>query len=155
MKRYQILLPFTVLILIACSGFPRLNQEPPIPDNPTVAPTAQPTQISTPTPTVIGTWEMVIEGKVFDQATGKPIPEASVSYVVVHSYFPEIQAGRLKETSSDEHGEFKLPMIVHDTDNIHIIVEENGYFSYDEKLDLLGSRYLDIELTPLVTDLSP
>ena len=155
MKRYQILLPFIVLMLIACSGFPRLTQEPPVPDNATITPTTQLTQTSTLTPTVIGTWEMIIEGEIFDQATGKPIPGASVSYVVLHSYFPEIQAGRLKETSSDIYGEFKLPMIVHDTDNIHIVVEANGYSSYDGKLDLLGSRYLDIELTPLATELSP
>jgi hypothetical protein len=155
MKLYQILLLFALLLLVACSGLPARDQESPVPDNATVTPVAQPTQTSTLTPTVIGTWEMIIEGVIYDQSTGEPISGASVSYVVVHSYFPEIQAGRLKETRSDVHGEFKLPMIVHDTDNIHIVVEANEYSSYDEKLDLLGSRYLDIELTPQATDISP
>ncbi len=145
MKRFQVLLPLAILILAGCIDRPVNNQEPSVPGN----------AITTPTPTVIGTWEMIIEGVIYDQSTGEPISGASVSYVVVHSYFPEIQAGRLKETRSDVHGEFKLPMIVHDTDNIHIVVEANGYSSYDEKLDLLGSRYLDIKLAPLATDISP
>ena len=148
-----ILISATILVLAACSGLPALDRDSPAPDNPSTTPTVQPTQTSTPT--VIGTWEMVIGGMVFDQSTGEPIPGASVRYVVMHSYFPEIQEGRLKATSSDAQGEYKLPMIVHDTDNIHIVVEANGYASYDEKLDLLGSRNVNVGLIPLAADSSP
>ena len=76
MKRYQILLPLTVLLLVACIGLPVHNQDPLVPDSSTITPTIRPTQTSTPTPTVIGTWEMVIEGVIFDQSTGKPISGA-------------------------------------------------------------------------------
>ena len=155
MKRFQFFLPVAILLLAACLGRPMPDQDPLVTENLTMTSVVQPTQTSTSTPTVIGTWEMVIEGMISDQSTGEPITGAAVSYVVVHSYFPEIQQGRLKNTTSDVNGEYKLPMIVHDTDNIHLVVEVNGYASYDEKLDLLGSRNVNIELTPLTTETSP
>ena len=153
MKRYLTLLAVTIPLLVSCSGTPVPKLDTPatatITTTPTATPTAQPIQTSTPTPP--GTWEMVIEGMIYDQSTGKPISRASVSYIVVHSYFPEIQEGRLKKTISNEHGEFSLPMIVHDTDNIKIVAEAPGYKSYEEKLNLLGDRNLNIGLTPFTT----
>ena len=146
MKRYLTLLAVTILLLVACSGTPVPRLDTPATASPTTTPTAQ--SIQTSTPTSVGTWEMVIKGMIYDQSTGKPISGASISYIVVHSYFPEIQEGRPNTTVSDEHGEFSLPMIVHDTDNIKIVVEAPGFRSYEEKLNLFGDRSLNIGLTP-------
>lgn len=100
------------------------------------------------TPTPVGTWQMVIEGEVHDLTTGAPIPGAAVRYEVVHSYFPEIQDGWDQATVSDPAGQFRLAMIVHDTDNIRLVVAAPGYTAYEEKLDLLGDRSFSIGLTP-------
>jgi hypothetical protein len=149
MKRYLTLLAVIILLLVACSGIPVPNQDTPATANPTTTPAAQSIQTSTSTP--VGTWEMVIKGMIYDQSKGKPISGASISYIVVHSYFPEIQEGRLNKTISNEHGEFSLPMIVHDTDNIKILMEAHAFISFEERLDLFGSRSLNIGLTPLAT----
>ena len=146
MKQYVTLPAVTILLLVACSSIPMPNQDTPPAVNDTTTPTTLPIQTSTYTP--VGTWEMVIHGVIYDLSTGEPILGASVSYIVVHSYFPEIQEGRLNKTISNEHGEFSLPMIVHDTDNIKILVDAPGYKSYEEKLNLFGDRNLNIGLTP-------
>ncbi len=91
---------------------------------------------------------MVLNGKVYDSTTGEPIADAAVRYEVIASYFSEIQEGRPHATVTDEQGQFSLPMIVHDTDNIHIHAEAPGYAPYEEKLDLFGDRFLDIALVP-------
>jgi hypothetical protein len=142
MYRCLTLLTLIILALAACGGTPH---DTPAPAIPIATRAAQPIQTSTPTP--VGTWEMVIEGMIYDLSTGKPISGASISYVVVHSFFPEIQEGRPNTTISDENGKFSLPMIVHDTDNIRIVVEAPGFRSYEEKLDLFGDRSLNIGLT--------
>ena len=136
MKRFLTILTLTASLLAACQNIPAPIQSTPTPIT------------STDTPTVIGTWKMTIGGVVYDTATSSPIAGASVRYVVVHSYFREIQEGWLQATVSDGQGRFILPMIVHDTDNIHIVVEAPGYQTYDEKLNLFGDRKLDIGLTP-------
>jgi hypothetical protein len=91
---------------------------------------------------------MVIGGVIYDTATGRPIAGASIRYRVVHSYFPEVQEGWPNATVSDQQGQFSLPMIVHDTDNIRIVVEAPGYMTYEEKLDLFGDRSFNIGLHP-------
>jgi hypothetical protein len=93
---------------------------------------------------------------IYDRLTepGKPIVGASISYNVLHSYFAELQEGGPNKTITDELGEFALPVIVHDTDSIRILVEAQGYVSYEERLvgvDLLGGRTFEIGLTPLLT----
>ena len=143
MYRCLTLLTLTTLVLAACGGTPH---DTPAPAIPIATRAAQPIQTSTPTP--VGTWEMVIKGMICDLSTGKPISGASISYVVVHSFFPEIQEGWPNTTISDENGKFSLPMIVHDTDNIRIVVEAPGFRSYEEKLNLFGDRSLNIGLTP-------
>jgi len=148
MKQY-LTFPAVTILLIACSSTPMPNQVTPSAVYGTATPTAQPIQTSTYTP--VGTWEMVIHGVVYDQSMGEPISGASVSYIVVHSYFPEIQEGRLKKTISDDHGEFSLSMIVHDTDNIKLLVDADTYIAYEKKLDLFGNRSFNIELSPFAT----
>ena len=91
---------------------------------------------------------MAIEGRVYDQLTGRPIEGAIIRYVVVHSYFPEIYAGKPDEVVSDNQGKFILQMTVHDTDNIKIVVEAKGYKPFEQRLDLLGDRMMNIGLTP-------
>jgi hypothetical protein len=98
---------------------------------------------------------MVIDGMVYDKSRGpgNPIVWASVSYDVVHSYFSELQRGRPNKTVTDERGEFSLPVIVHDTDSIRILIEAQGFISYAERLvgvDLFGGKSFDVGLTPLV-----
>jgi len=149
MKRYLTLPAVTILLLAACRCARLPDLDTPATANTPTSPAMQSIQTSTPTP--LGTWEMVITGIIYDQSTGKPISGASISYIVVHSYFPEIQEGRLNKTISNEHGEFNLPMIVHDTDNIKLLVEAYAYISYEEKLDLLGNRSFIIRLTPSAT----
>ena len=146
MKRFLTLLILTASLLAACRSTPTPNQNIPAPTNPTATHAAQPLQTATPTP--VGTWEMTIKGVIYDAATGRPIAGTSVRYRVVHSYFPELQEGRPNATVSDEQGQFSLPMIVHDTDNIRIVVEAPGYMTYEKKIDLFGDRSLDIGLTP-------
>jgi hypothetical protein len=96
----------------------------------------------------VGTWQMMIEGEVHDATTGEPIAGAAVRYEVVHSYFPGIQDGWDQATASDAQGQFSLPMIVHDTDNIRLVVAASGYTAYAEKLDLFGDRTFSIGMTP-------
>jgi hypothetical protein len=127
----------TGLLLTACSGTPVPEQD-------------------TPTPLPVGTWKTTIDGMVYDGQTGpgKPIAGASISYIVLHSYYAELQEGRANRTTTDELGEFALPVIVHDTDSIRVLVEAQGYVSYEERLvgvDLFGGRSFDIGLSPLVT----
>jgi hypothetical protein len=109
--------------------------------------------ISSPTPTVTGTWETVIEGLVYDQSAGpnKPITGATVTYDVLHSYFPELQEGRLNRAISNQGGEFSFDVMVHDTDSVSIVVEAQGYIPYEERflgIDLLAGKRLEVGLTP-------
>jgi hypothetical protein len=55
---------------------------------------------------------------------------------------------------TDELGEFALPVIVHDTDSIGILIEAQGYISCEERLvgvELYGGRSLDVGLSPLLS----
>ena len=112
----------------------------PFPTNTPPAPTT--------TPAFPGTFKMDLHGRVYDETTDHPIQGARVKYVVVHSYFPEVHIGLQDEALSDDHGEFKISIIVHDTDNIKIVVTAKGYENYEQKLDPFGNRYVNIGLTP-------
>ena len=123
------------LLLTACGGTPEPNQD-------------------TPAPLPVGTWKTVIGGMIYDGQAGpsKPIVGASIRYIVLHSYYAELQEGRANKTITDELGEFALPVIVHDTDSIKILIEAQGYMPYEERLvgvDLFGGKSFDIGLTPL------
>jgi hypothetical protein len=148
MKRFLTLLTLTASLLAACRSTPTHGRDIDIatPANPTATHAAQPLPTATPTP--VGTWQMVIEGLIYDTATGRPIAGAAIRYKVVHSYFPEIQEGWPNATVSNEQGHFSLPMIVHDTDNIRLVVQSPGYITYEKKLNLLGDRSFKIGLTP-------
>ena len=107
----------------------------------------------TPTPTVIGTWEATIEGVIYDGTTGldKPIAGGTIVYEVLHSYFPELQEGRLNQTTSDEDGKFSLRVVVHDTDSIKVVIRAEGYTTYEEKfvgVNLLAGKRLEVGLSP-------
>jgi hypothetical protein len=102
----------------------------------------------TTTPAFPGTFDMDLHGRVYDETINQPIEGARVRYVVVHSYFPEVHIGIQDEAVSDAQGEFTLSLIVHDTDNIRIVVGAPGYETYEKKLDLFGDRRFDIGLTP-------
>lgn len=112
--------------------------------------TGQPPATETPTP--VGTWETVISGQLSDgdSEAGNPIGGATIVYTVLHSYFPELQEGRLNKATSDEAGAFSLTVLVHDTDRILVAVEAKGYHPYEERLtgiDLVGGKQFDIRLT--------
>ncbi len=83
---------------------------------------------ATNTPTIVGTWETEISGMIFDQSAGpeQPIAGATITYDVLHSYYAGLQEGRLNQTKSDDHGEFSLIVMVHDTDSLRILVEAQG-----------------------------
>lgn len=137
MKRFLTLLGLSSLLLAACVG--------------TLAP------VETATPTPVGTWETVIDGRIYDGLTdpGKPIIGASITYDVLHSNVSSLQLGRPNKTTTDEFGEFALPVIVHDTDVIRILVEAQGYLSYEERLggiDLVPGRRIEVGLTKLLTE---
>ncbi|MBC8253075.1 MAG: hypothetical protein H8E35_03490 [Ardenticatenia bacterium] len=159
MKWFLTFSVLTSLLLTACGGAPVPHQDAPARRNITTTQTIQPIKTSTPTP--VGTWKTVIDGMIYDRLTGpgKPIVGASISYDVLHSYFAGLQEGRPNKTTSDQIGEFALPVIVHDTDSIRILIEAQGYVSYEERLvgvDLLFGRSFDIGLTPSPTvTLSP
>jgi len=126
-----------------------------IPTPANIDPTQTPIAIITPTPTltVIGTWETTIEGVLFDGSVGKkkPIPDATITYDVLHSYFRGLQEGRLNQTQSDENGEFSLTVMVHDTDNVRILIEAQGFTKFEEKytgFDLVVGKKLEIGLEP-------
>ena len=138
MKRLLPSLSLIVLVFTACGCAFTTGHE--------LLSPAEPGETSTPNP--VGTWRMVIEGEVYDAITGEPIAGAEIRYEVVHSYFPEIQEGWDQATVSDEAGQFRLAMIVHDTDNIRLVVAAPGYTAYEEKLDLFGDRSFSIGLNP-------
>ena len=151
MKQFLTLLTLTGLLLTACGGPSVPAQDAPGPASITATQTLQPMKTSTPTPP--GTWKTVIEGMIYDRLTGpgKPIVGATISYDVIHSYFPELQEGKPNKTTTDQLGRFVLPVMVHDTDSIRILVEAQGYIPYEERLvgvDLFGGRNFDIGLTP-------
>ncbi len=171
MKRSLTLLALTSLLLAACGGTPVSKETPgratvtaiqtaqsiktPTPTR-TTAPTEILESTATPTPLPIGTWETVIDGMVYDKSRGpgKPIAGVSISYNVIHSYFSELQKGRPNKTVTDRRGEFSLPVMVHDTDSIRILIEAQGFISCEERLvgiDLFGGKSFDIGLTPFVT----
>jgi len=102
----------------------------------------------TSTPTFPGTFEMDLHGGVYDETTSQPIEGATVRYVVVHTSFPEVHIGEQDEALTDDQGEFILSIIVHDMDNINIIVEALGYQAFEQKLDPFGDRRIDVGLTP-------
>ena len=144
----------TSLLLTACGSTPVPNQDSPGRPSITTTQAIQPIKTSTPTP--MGTWYTVIDGMIYDRLTEptRPIVGASISYNVLHSHFAELQEGRPNKTITNELGEFMLPVIVHDTDSIKILVEAQGYISYEERLvgvDLFGGRSFDIGLIPIVT----
>ena len=152
MKPFFILATISTLLLSACSNLPaRLDNTPePAENDPT--PTVQ-TAISTPTLTPVGTWETVIRGLIYDQSAGpdKPIAGATIIYDVLHTYYPELQEGRLNKTVSDEQGMFSLTVMVHDTDSIRVAIEATGYTTYEEKcagFDLLAGKSLEVGLSP-------
>ena len=131
MKQIKFFLVFAFLLISACS----------------------PVQIPTPTSTVIGTWEAAIEGVIYDATTGldKPIAGATIVYEVLHSYYPELQDGRLNKSTSDEGGKFSLTVMVHDTDSIKVVIQAKGYTIYEEKfvgVDLLAGKRLEVGLSP-------
>jgi hypothetical protein len=136
--------------LAACGRTLVQMQESPTPAIRQDSHAAQPTQTATPTP--VGTWVMVISGTVYNTSTDDQIAGASIRYVVVASWYPEIQAGWPNTTTADEHGEFSLPMIVHDTDTIKIVVEAQGFILYEANFNLFGDRNLNIGLTPELTE---
>lgn len=112
--------------------------------------------LETSTPTPMGSWKTVIQGLIYDNSAGsaKPITGASISYLVAHSYFPELQEGRRTTTITDELGKFSLPVMVHDTDHIRILIEAPGYLSYEEELvgvDLSRGKNIIMGLIPLAT----
>jgi len=150
MKWFLTLLLLTGLLLAACGDPSMPEQDASEQATITATQTLQPIKTSTPTPP--GTWETVIEGMIYDRSTelGKPIVGASISYSV-YSYFPGLQEGKPNKTTTDQLGKFVLPVTVHDTDSIRILIEAQGYISCEEKLvgvDLLGGEYLEIGLTP-------
>lgn len=154
MKLFLTLLTFTSLLLAACSGNTAPEKDEPVRASNTATQTAQPIKTSTSIP--IGTWETVIDGVIYDKSAGpdKPIAGASISYHVVHSYFLELQEGRPNKIVTDGRGKFSLPVIVHDTDSIRILIEAQGFISYEESLvgvNLFGGRSFNIGLTPLAT----
>ena len=131
MNRFLALLILPGLWLAACGGTP------------------QPSATATPTPA--GSWEAVIEGVVYDGHAEpyKPVTGAVIRYDVLSSHFGGLQTGRPNQTVSDELGEFTLPVMVHDTDSIRLLVEARGYLSYEERLvgiDLVGGKRFDIGL---------
>lgn len=100
------------------------------------------------TPEYPGTFEMDLHGMVHDQVTSYPIEGARIRYEVVHSYFPEMHIGVQDEAVSDDQGEYSLSIIVHDTDNIKIVIEAAGYQAFEQKLDPFGDRSIDVALVP-------
>ncbi|MCB8975851.1 MAG: carboxypeptidase regulatory-like domain-containing protein [Ardenticatenaceae bacterium] len=140
MKKQIVFLLWLWLVLVACSGGqatdPALSQSG-----------------GTPTPTREGTWTTAIDGFIYDfsATTDSPLADAIVRYEIVLSYFPEIQDGFEQQTNTDSQGEFNLPMILHDTDNIRVVVEADGYVPYEENfvgIDLVPGKTLTIGLQP-------
>ncbi|MCA9945193.1 MAG: carboxypeptidase regulatory-like domain-containing protein [Anaerolineales bacterium] len=105
-----------------------------------------------PTPTREGTWTSVIDGYIYNfDAQAEPIPGATVRYELVLSYFPEIQDGHENQTETDRQGEFTLPVIMHDTDKMRVVVEAAGYQPYEESfvgIDLVEGKTLTVGLLP-------
>lgn len=140
-NRFRFFLLIT-LILNACIGFS---------DNTALSTGAE---FETATPTPVGSWETVIEGVIYDKSVGsdQPVSGATIRYVVVHSYFMELQQGRINKTETDEEGKFFLPVMVHDTDRVRILIEAKGFVPHEENLvgvDLFGGKNYMIGLSPL------
>ena len=148
----MVLLTITALLLPACGGLPAHLDDTPEPAENSPTPTML-KAISTPTFTPVGTWEAVIHGLIYDQSAGPDIPiaGATVTYDVLHTYYPELQEDRFNKTVSDEGGMFFLTVMVHDTDSVRIMIEANGYTSHEEKFagfDLLAGKSLEVGLDP-------
>ena len=160
MQQIKILLLFMTLFLSACSGLSASGNKSSGPSGDAASPILD--EIKTATPIPVGSWETVVEGVVYDNSVGpdRPIKGATIHYIVLHSYYMELQQGRNNKSETNERGEFFLPVMVHDTDRIRVLVEAQGFISYEEELvgvDLFGGKLYSIGLTPIVviTDSSP
>ena len=152
MKHLFVLLTVTALLLPACGSIPAHPDDMPEPVGNSPTSTMQAT-ISTPTFTSVGAWEAVIHGVIYDQSAGPdvPIAGATIIYDVLHTYYPELQEGRLNQTVSDEQGMFSLTVMVHDTDSVKVVIQAKGYIPYEEKFagfDLLVGKSLEVGLSP-------
>ena len=77
----------------------------------------------------------------------------AVRYIIVHELFMELQQGRINKAETDEEGKFFLPVIVHDTDCIKIIVQAQGFETLEENLigiDFFSSKNNMVGLIPLM-----
>lgn len=140
MKNMILLLAWLGLLAVACGD--------PAPADPALSQSG-----GTDTPTREGTWITAIDGFVYDFSTSTDVPVggATVRYEIVLSYFPEIQEGYEQETTTDGQGEFTLPMIVHDTDTIRVVIEAPGFAPYEENfvgVDLVAGKSFIIGLVP-------
>ena len=145
-----------LLLLAACAP---VAVPPVVPtDIRTADPTPAPHQTSTrtATPTPVGTWEVVIRGKVFDASVGpeKPVGEARVSYDH-HSYYPEVRGSGIKWAITDQYGEYEFALLVHDTDTLVFVVEAQGFEPFSGRFTGLdfhprGVHRLDLGLTSLL-----
>ena len=161
MSRWIVAVSLLLLLLVTCA---RVATPPVVPiDILTPEPTAAPNQTSTgtviptATPTPVGTWEVVIRGRVYDASAGpeEPVGEASVSYDH-HSYYPEVRGSGIKWAVTDQYGEYEFALLVHDTDTLVFMVEAQGFESFSRRLTGLdlhpsGVHRLDLGLTPLPT----
>ncbi|MBN2001904.1 MAG: carboxypeptidase regulatory-like domain-containing protein [Anaerolineae bacterium] len=144
MKKFPIILVLAVLLLNACNNIPAptTTQEPPA--------LITPKDVLTATQPPIVSWEITMQGLIYDATTDKPIEGASVHYTVLSRY-PELREGLPDETLSDAEGRFSLPTVVHDTDSLHLIVEAPGYTTYEQEIGPFtgGTLYeFNIGLTP-------
>jgi hypothetical protein len=152
MKWVSKLIPLILFFMSTCGGLGSGSNEPSVPLH-IDATSSTPAIILTSTPTIIGTWETEISGVIFDRLMGQdwPITDATITYDVLHTYFAGLQEGRPNQTKSDENGKFSLTVMVHDTDSIRILVEAQGYTSYEQRLtgiDLVVGKRFEIGLNP-------
>lgn len=149
-RPHPITLALACVFLAACCSpatpAPQASAQP----APAAAASAQP--IATVSPSPMGTWDTLLSGTVTGGSTepAQPLAGAVVTYKV-HSYFPELQAGKANQTTTDAAGRFELPVTVHDTDSIWVVIEATGYISHEERLvgiDLQVGRVFEVRLTP-------
>jgi len=152
--RILVLAP-SLLAIFVMSCLPVQPSQSPIPPPSSTAASGSPlpTREPSPTPTIIGTRPVTIDGIVYDVSTGLEYPIAGA--YVRYDRFSYLSLPQRGQTVTDKDGRYRLTLLVHDTDAITISAEALGFAAFTERHNgvwfLGGTRQMNIGLVTAPT----
>lgn len=124
---------------------------------PQVAQTTTPTPrqpTATPTFTLVGTWRVTIIGTVYDSSVGKDKPLPGTRVTIARSSMAI--NSETQEATTNARGEYRIEMLMHDTDRVEISGKADGYMRTLQpftgvQFHPAGEHRVDILLSPIPT----